>query len=94
MLLIDEDARQDALDALTDAGTWIASAAHWTEIDRTVATMAAAAATGDVQLLTTATAHLEYLSTRRATDAGKGPKTPPPEPVRDRLNETIHKIGK
>jgi hypothetical protein len=50
-------------------------------------------AAGDGEAFRKATADFETLSAKRATDAGADSKTPPPPPVRDRLNDTIHKIG-
>jgi hypothetical protein len=90
---VDDQARGEALEVVRDALGWTAAAELWTEIDEVLAALRAASAAGDGEAFRDATADLEALSRRRANDAGTDSGTPPPAPVRDRLNDTIHTIG-
>ena len=84
------DAREVALDILD----WQTTEAEWVEIAELLAVVVAAVASGDLAALRTATVGLEALSPERITRLGeKRPvRTPPPEPVRERVNRLVHEL--
>ena len=93
-LPIDERFRRETLDLLAKVAAWMASARRWQEIDEALVEMMAALDAADFAALDAAIGELEDLDPVRATRVGTEPTTPPPPPTRERLNETIHKIGK
>ncbi|EIV94940.1 CATRA system-associated protein [Frankia sp. QA3] len=91
---IDDQLRAETRDLLQAVLAWTASRASWDQAGEILTAMNAALDAEDPTALDAAIARLEDLDPHRATDGNAGPRTPPPAPVRDRLNETIHKIGK
>ncbi|OHV40894.1 hypothetical protein BCD49_39155 [Pseudofrankia sp. EUN1h] len=89
---IDGELRREALEVLAEIASWEAGATRWDEVAALLDAMAEAEAADDPEALDAATAELEALSPWRAKEAGTTPKTPPPDPVRERLNETKHQI--
>ena len=92
-LPIDERFRRETLDLLAKVAAWMASARRWQEIDEALVEMMAALDAADFAALDAAIGELEDLDPVRATRVGTEPTTPPPPPTRERLNETVHKIG-
>ncbi|OAA27405.1 hypothetical protein UG55_100856 [Frankia sp. EI5c] len=93
-MAVDEETRREACDVLRDALDWTTTAQRWAQIDEVVVRIRAAFTAGHDGDLLTATADLEILDPRRANDASKESGTPPPERIHDRLNDTIHTLGK
>ncbi len=86
---LDDDVRADALDVLTDALQWRLTEARWAAIRTVVDALAAAVHTGDAEAVRTAVADLELLGPVRAVPIGREPVVPPPDPVRDEINELV-----
>ncbi len=91
---IDDRLRAEARDLLEDTLAWTASRASWDQTGEILTAMNAALGAEDPDALNDAIARLEDLDPHRATDGNAEPKTPPPARTLDRLNETIHQIGK
>jgi hypothetical protein len=83
-----------ALDVLYDSLEWETDEGHWKKIDVALDKLRRAIASKDPLAMRQATTALDALSPRRANEAGKDSGVPPPEPVRDRLNDTIHDLKK
>ena len=86
---LDDEVRTDALDVLTDALQWRLTAARWVAIRTAVDALAAAVRAGDTEAVRTAVADLELLGPVRAVPIGREPVVPPPDPVRDEINELV-----
>jgi hypothetical protein len=91
---IGEAYRNDALELLQEALEWVVSARRWTQIDELLIALRDSWFAGDGGRFRDVVGDLEVLSPLRANDAGRDSGTPPPEPVRDRINDTIHEIGR
>ncbi|MDT0353624.1 CATRA system-associated protein [Pseudonocardia charpentierae] len=89
---IDPDVRSDALDVLQDAVQWRLAETRWAVIGSVVSRLAAAVCTGDGDRTRTAVAELELLGPVRATPVGRTPTVPPPDAVREEINELVHTL--
>lgn len=90
----DGGARGRALDVLYDSLEWETDEGRWKKIDAALDDLRRVIASDDTSALERATTALDALSPRRANEAGKDSGVPAPEPVRDRLNDTIHDLKK
>lgn len=66
----------------------------WRDIAEAVEELWAAAGGTDSAALAAATTELEAVSPERANPAGQDSGEPPPKPVRERIVETQHRLGK
>ncbi len=77
---------------LQDTLRWKLTERGWSLVDDTVRLMLAALDAHDPVLFQKATDQLDVLPFR-GKKAGTEPEVPAPEPVRDRINDTIHGLG-
>jgi hypothetical protein len=85
--------RAEALDVLSDVRQWQLAGPRWQAIEQILDAMAAALEAGDVEALTAATADLELAGPLRIVRIAATPVTPPPVPIRDRLNRLVFVLG-
>jgi CATRA-Associated Small Protein len=90
---IDEEARAEALDILTEIPGWRMPEPRWDHVAGLVDTIGTALATGDADMLRTATIDLELASPFRVTRMNPAERQPPPQKVQDRVNHLIHSLG-
>jgi hypothetical protein len=89
------DPRSEAIDVLTDALGWSLTEARWERVERMLDALAAAIEADDSDALWDATGDLEMAGPLMiATRLGQvTPGQPPPERVRDRLNQLVHALS-
>lgn len=86
---LDEEECADALDVLRDALQWQLTEARWAAVRPVVDELAAAVRDGRVDVARAAIADLELLGPVRAKRFDDSPTVPPPEPVREEINELV-----
>jgi hypothetical protein len=89
---MEDDLRDDAVDVLRDALVWRLTTGQWTAVTQAVDVLAAALVAGDASLFREALYDLELAGPVRATRIEDAEVLPPPEPVRERVNELIHTL--
>lgn len=90
--VLDRETRDDALDVLRDALQWRLADQRWAAIRAAVDALRAAVRAGDADGARSAVAELELLGPVRATPVGRAPTVPPPDPVREEINELVHTL--
>jgi hypothetical protein len=87
------EVRQDALSVLEDMLNWQLSAARWEGIAGSVEALAAYLDLGDLAAARETVILLELAGPVRTTRIGAVPPQPPPRPVRERINQLIHRLS-
>lgn len=93
-MALGDELRGDAVDVLDHALAWRLAPDGWAAVDTAVGSTLTAFECGDTEALQSAIAALDLLDPRRGKKAGTPPEVPPPDPVRERINDTIHKLGR
>jgi hypothetical protein len=86
----------EALEILGHLLTWHLPSGRWAQAEQVIDEVATAMASGDLPALDRAIAGLELLGPVRVTRIGESSEsqlTPPPDPVRERVNRLIHSLG-
>ena len=86
---LDDEARTDALDVLTDALQWRLTAARWAASAPRSTRWPRRCARATLRPCGRRVADLELLGPVRAVPIGREPVVPPPDPVRDEINELV-----
>lgn len=87
------EAGQDAISVLQDILDWRLSAARWEAIAGSVEALAACLDLGDLAAAREIVIQLELAGPVRITRIGAIPVLPPPRPVRERVNQLIHRLS-
>ncbi len=88
-----EEVRQDAVSVLQDMLSWRLSTARWDSIAGSVEALATYLDLGDLAAARDIVIQLELAGPVRITRIGALPSQPPPPPVRDRVNQLIHRLS-
>lgn len=94
--MIDEQIREEALDVLHSALDWETTPGIWSRVSHTLQSLQLAVDAEDSGAVKELTRVLEdlRLDSDRGNDAGKDSGTKATGVVRERLTDTIHKLGK
>ena len=88
-----EEVRQDAVSVLQDMLSWRLSTARWDAISGSVEALATYLDLGDLAAARDIVIQLELAGPVRITRIGAVPPQPPPPPVRERVNQLIHRLS-
>lgn len=88
-----EEVRQDAVSVLQDMLGWRLSTARWDAIAGSVEALATYLDVGDLAAAQDIVIQLELAGPVRITRIGAVPSQPPPPPVRERVNQLIHRLS-
>ena len=87
-----EEVRLDGLSVLQDMLSWRLSTARWDAIAGSVEALATYLDLGDLAGARDIVIQLELAGPVRITRIGAVPSQPPPPPVRERVNQLIHRL--
>jgi hypothetical protein len=91
---VEDDVRDDALDVLRVTLVWRWTEGRWRMVAQAADALAAALAAGDDAACRAAVHDLALAGPVRAVSAENPPTEPAPDPVRERVNELIHTLGR
>lgn len=91
---IDDEAKAEALDILTEIPSWRMPEPRWDHVAELVDAIGTALTTGDPDMLRTARNFLELASPFRVTRMNPAAvRVSPPQKVQERINHLIHSLG-